>query len=144
MFVCLLLFVIKAPALSPSEIYVTDIQSQEVSLHWTYVENPPAGELCGFNIRIYYQDPNDPDRVDLSRAPYTDKYRPRTAVVQESTAFFRRINFFILPSTDYIVEISAITSNGGEGPRARAIFTTSRSGETGTSSIVGQYCGSWC
>ena len=119
-----------APALSPMEISVTNLQPQEVTFYWNYAEDPPAGELSGFIIRVYYQDPNNPDLVDTEREPYL--HSVRIIPGNPKTRFSQRLNEFVLAATDYIVEISAITG-GGEGPKARAKFTTPRKGLSLTS-----------
>jgi len=114
-----------APALSPTDIYVTDLQSKEATFFWNYEEDTPAGELSGFNIRVHYQDINNPDKVDRKRENFRHIFRIIPG--NPHTTFSWVLDEFLLPATDYIVEISA-TTGGGDGPKARAKFTTPREG----------------
>ena len=63
----------------------------------------------------------------MTRVPYRDVHYIQSAGPLMMTEFYQDVSYFLLPATDYIVFLYAVTG-GGEGPEARMNFRTARTG----------------
>lgn len=94
-------------------------------LHWTYSDPEPTGDVIAFEIDIYYQDINDPDRIGNSQFYHRELYEIPT--ILQLTEFSFNV-MYLLPATNYIVVIAAV-SRAGAGPGTRTVITTQRTGK---------------
>lgn len=116
-----------APYLSPSQVYASNILSDSLHLHWTYSEPTPTGNLVGFEIIVYFQDINFPDRINRNIRGHRQFYMTRSGGSLVQLIDFSYDLMYLLPATGYVIVIAAAT-NGGVGPSTSIFVTTGRTG----------------
>jgi hypothetical protein len=90
--------------------------------------------LVSFELILYYQDINFPDRLDPTQVFHRDVIDVPSGGALGRLTDLSKLVMYLLPATTYIATLSAVT-NAGVGPAARMTFTTRRAGKSNSKTM---------